>query len=94
MQLVSADTRKVTREQKNILRQQQGRDWPKRSTVWVVSMYMVKVSSNPMKQHSEWMMQSAAQGNEMAIENLQFLDKHEGRTTPSFIPKPIECASC
>ena len=42
----------------------------------------------------EWMMKSAAQGNEGAIECLQFLDKREGRTTPSFIPKPFECATC
>jgi TPR repeat protein len=42
----------------------------------------------------EWWMKSAEQGNENAINNLQVLDKYEGRTTPSFIPKPFECASC
>jgi len=42
----------------------------------------------------EWWMKSAEQGVEQAIKELQDLDKHEGRTTPSFIPKPIECASC
>ena len=43
----------------------------------------------------EWMMKAAEQGNENAIRNLfQILDKREGRTTPSFIPKPLECASC
>ena len=42
-----------------------------------------------------WMMKAAEQGNENAIRNLfQILDKREGRTTPSFIPKPLECASC
>ena len=42
----------------------------------------------------EWWMKSAEQGHENAIYNLQQLDKAEGRTTPSFIPKPFECASC
>jgi hypothetical protein len=42
----------------------------------------------------EWWIKSAEQGNESAIANLQLLDKIEGKTTPSFIPKPIECASC
>ena len=42
----------------------------------------------------EWWMKSAEQGNESAIQGLQMLDKKEGRTTPSFIPKPIECGSC
>jgi len=41
-----------------------------------------------------WWMRAAEQGEQSAIEELQILDKHEGRTTPSFIPKPIECASC
>ena len=41
-----------------------------------------------------WWMKSAEQGEESAIKHLQGLDKHEGRTTPSFIPKPIECANC
>ena len=41
-----------------------------------------------------WWMKAAEQGNEQAIKELQRLDKHEGRTTPSFIPKPFECASC
>ena len=41
-----------------------------------------------------WWMKAAEQGNENAIKNLQFLDTMEGRTTPSFIPKPFECASC
>ena len=39
-------------------------------------------------------MKSAEQGEEGAIKHLQQLDKKEGRTTPSFIPKPFECASC
>jgi len=39
-------------------------------------------------------MKAAEQGNELAIKGLQFLDKQEGRTTPSFIPTPFECASC
>ena len=42
----------------------------------------------------EWWMKAAEQGVENAIENLQTFDKGEGRTTPSFIPKPIECGSC
>ena len=42
----------------------------------------------------EWWMKAAEQGNEVAIKNLQQLDEIEGRTTPSFIPKPLECASC
>jgi len=42
----------------------------------------------------EWWMKSAEQGNENAIGALQELDKIEGRTTPSFIPKPFECATC
>ena len=41
-----------------------------------------------------WFMKAAEQGNEGAIRNLQILDKEEGRTTPSFIPKPLECATC
>ena len=41
---------KVTREQQNITRQQQGREWLMHSSIWVVSMNWVKVSSNPMKQ--------------------------------------------
>ena len=42
----------------------------------------------------EWWMKSAEQGDEQAIKGLQLLDKAEGRRTPSFIPKPIECATC
>ena len=42
----------------------------------------------------EWWMKSAEQGQESAIQGLQQLDTIEGRTTPSFIPKPFECASC
>jgi len=42
----------------------------------------------------EWLMKAAEQGVEKAIKGLQQLDKHEGRTTPSFIPKPFECATC
>ena len=41
-----------------------------------------------------WWMKSAEQGEEEAIKGLQQLDKHEGRTTPSFVPKPFECATC
>jgi hypothetical protein len=42
----------------------------------------------------EWWMKSAEQGQEGAINGLQKLDEIEGKTIPSFIPKPIECASC
>ena len=42
----------------------------------------------------EWLMKAAEQGNENAIKDLQQLDEFEGRTTPSFTPKPIECATC
>jgi len=42
----------------------------------------------------EWWMKAAEQGADGAIENLQIIDKEEGRTTPSFIPKPFECANC
>ena len=41
-----------------------------------------------------WWMKSADQGEANAIGALQDLDKMEGRTTPSFIPKPLECATC
>jgi len=41
-----------------------------------------------------WWMRAAEQGEQSAIKGLQQLDKKEGRTTPSFIPKPFECASC
>ena len=41
-----------------------------------------------------WFMKSTEQGEEEAIKGLQQLDEIEGRTTPSFIPTPIECASC
>jgi len=41
-----------------------------------------------------WWMKAAAQGEENAIKALQDLDEEEERTTPSFIPTPIECASC
>ena len=41
-----------------------------------------------------WLMKAAEQGVEQAIKNLQHLDEAEGRTTPSFIPKPFECATC
>jgi len=43
---------------------------------------------------SEWWMKSAEQGEDSAIKGLQALDEAEGRTTPSFIPKPFECATC
>ena len=42
----------------------------------------------------EWWMKAAEQGQENAIGALQQIDKQEGRTTPSFIPKPLECANC
>ena len=42
----------------------------------------------------EWWMKAAEQGNELAIKSLQELDRHEGRTTPSFVAKPFECATC
>jgi len=42
----------------------------------------------------ELWMKSAEQGDETAIEGLQQLDEFEGRTTPSFVPKPFECAIC
>ena len=37
----------------------------------------------------ELWMKVAEQGVEDAIKQLQDLDKQEGRTTPSFIPKPV-----
>jgi len=56
------------------------------------------VTGNGVEQSNEkarkWWMKAAEQGVDGAIENLQIIDKEEGRTTPSFIPKPIECASC
>jgi len=42
----------------------------------------------------KWFMKAAEQGVEQAIKIIQDLDEFEGRTTPSFIPKPFECASC
>ena len=42
----------------------------------------------------EFMMKAAEQGHGNAIKMLQDLDKDEGRTTPSFTPKPFECATC
>jgi len=42
----------------------------------------------------ELWMKAAEQGDENAIGALQQLDEVEGRTTPSFVPKPFECASC
>ena len=42
----------------------------------------------------EWWMKAAEQGNENAMKGLHALDKDEGRTTPSFTPKPFECATC
>ena len=42
----------------------------------------------------EWLLKAAEQGEESSIRELQVLDKEEGRTTPSFIPKPFECALC
>ena len=42
----------------------------------------------------KWWMKSAEQGEQSAIKMLQKLDKNEGRTTPSFTPKPLECATC
>ena len=41
-----------------------------------------------------WFMKAAEQGQESAIKGLQLLDEMEGRETPSFIPKPFECATC
>jgi len=41
-----------------------------------------------------WWMKAAEQGVEQAIKALQQQDEFEGRTTPSFIPKPFECATC
>ena len=42
----------------------------------------------------EWWVKAAEQGEQSAIKELQDLDKIEERTTHSFIPKPLECASC
>ena len=39
-------------------------------------------------------LKAAEQGVDDAIKALQQLDEIEGRTTPSFIQKPFECASC
>ena len=41
----------------------------------------------------EWLIKSAEQGDENAIKNLQILDKHEGRTTPTFT-LPKRCSTC
>jgi len=41
-----------------------------------------------------WLIKAAEQGLEQAIGMLQKIDEIEGRTTPSFIPKSLECASC
>ena len=41
----------------------------------------------------EWLLKAAEQGDENAIGNLQALDKHEGRTIPSFTP-PKRCSTC
>ena len=41
----------------------------------------------------EWWMKSAGQGNEGAIKNLQIIDEHKGRATPSFTP-PKRCSTC
>jgi len=51
------------------------------------------VEQSNEKAHKLWM-KSAQQGFENAIGCLQKLDKQEGRTTPSFVPKPFECATC
>ena len=55
-------------------------------------------TGNGVEQSNEtgrkWLLKSAEQGEENAIGALQQLDEIEGRTTPSFIPKPIECATC
>ena len=51
------------------------------------------VEQSSEKARQLWM-KSAEQGLENAIKGLQQLDKQEGRTTPSFIPTPFECASC
>jgi len=42
----------------------------------------------------EWWIKAAEQGNDVAIKGLQIIDEQEGRTTPSFIPNPFECAFC
>ena len=63
-----------------------------------LNLGILYVQGNGVEQSIEtgraWLMKAAEQGDEQAIKVLQKLDKHEGRTTPSFIPKPIECASC
>jgi TPR repeat protein len=41
----------------------------------------------------EWWMKSAEQGHEGAIKNLQIIDEHKGRATPSFTP-PKQCSTC
>ena len=45
------------------------------------------------KARALWL-KAAEQGEELAIKSLQQLDEIEGRLTPSFIPKPFECATC
>jgi len=47
-----------------------------------------------METGREWMMKAAEQGFEHAIKALRQLDEAEGRTTPSFTPKPFECGLC
>ena len=42
----------------------------------------------------KWWIKAAEQGNEEAIKSLQKLDEFKGGTTPSFVPKPFECAFC
>ena len=42
----------------------------------------------------ELFMKAAAVGNINAILNLKQLDKHEGKTTPSFTPAPTFCSYC
>ena len=63
-----------------------------------LNLGILYVTGRGVKQSDEtacaWFMKAAEQGNEGAIRNLQILDKEEGRTTPSFIPKPFECATC
>ena len=47
-----------------------------------------------VKKGKELYMKAAALGNMNAIINLKLMDKHEGKTTPSFTPAPTFCSYC
>jgi len=63
-----------------------------------VNLGVLYVQGQGVEQSNEtaraWLMKAAEQGEENAIGALQQIDKDEERTTPSFVPKPFECATC